>query len=216
MQRHMLAFVFVALPLAAALATAQGRSQSGLELQALDRTADPCTDFYQFACGGWIANNPVPPDRSSWGRFEEVAERNNATLHTILDAAARGGDPETKKIGDYYASCMDEAAIDAKGAAPLDPQLKRIAALSTRAELPALVAELQTIGVNAFFGFGAEADFKDASTVMAIADQGGLGLPDRDYYFRDDAKSAELRKQYGEHVGKMAALASGAGEPSAA
>ena len=137
MQRRMLAFVFVSLPLAAALATAQARSQSGLELQALNRSVDPCTDFYQFACGEWLANNPVPPDRSSWGRFEEVAERNSATLRTILDAAASGRDPETKKIGDYYASCMDEAAIDKKGAAPLDPELKRIAALTTAADLPA-------------------------------------------------------------------------------
>jgi putative endopeptidase len=215
MQRHMLAFVFVALPLAAVLAGAQARSQSGLELQALDRTADPCGDFYQFACGGWTANNPVPPDRSSWGRSEEVSERNNATLHTILDAAAAGGDPETKKIGDYYASCMDESAINAKGTAPLDSQMKRLGALATTADLPSLLAELHTIGVNAFFSFGAEADFKDASMVMAIADQGGLGLPDRDYYFRDDAKSTELRQQYGEHVGKMAALAGGSASAAA-
>src|SRR5471030_2720495 len=83
-------------------------SASGLQLDALDRTADVCTDFYQFACGGWVAKNPVPSDRASWGRFEELQERNNDTLHSILEAAAAGREPESKKIGDYYASCLDE------------------------------------------------------------------------------------------------------------
>jgi endothelin-converting enzyme/putative endopeptidase len=181
-------------------------SSSGLQLDALDRAADACTDFYQFACGGWAAKNPVPADRASWGRFEELQERNNETLHRILEAAAPGRDPESKRIGDYYATCMDEAAINAKGAAALDPLLKKIAAVSTPNDLSALVADLHTIGVNAFFSFGAEADFKDASLEMAIADQGGLGLPDRDYYFREDSKSADLRRQYVEHVARMAGL----------
>jgi endothelin-converting enzyme/putative endopeptidase len=181
-------------------------SASGLQLDALDKTADACTDFYQFACGGWTAKNPVPSDRASWSRFEELQERNNETLRKILDAAATGRDVGSKKIGDYYASCLDEPAIDAKGGAPLDPLLKKIAALSAVSDLAPLVAELHTIGVNAFFQFGSQADFKDASVEMAIVDQGGLGLPDRDYYVRDDAKSVDLRKQYVEHVGRMAAL----------
>ena len=210
MRRHLAAFTFVALPLAAALARAQAlppkASVSGLQLDAMDSTADACTDFYQYACGAWMAKNPVPADRSSWGRFDELQEHNNEALRKILDAAAAGHDPAAKKIGDYYASCMDETAIDKKAAAPLDPLLKRIAALTSVNGLPPLVAELHTIGVKPFFSFGAEADFKDASVEMAIADQGGLGLPDRDYYFRDDAKSVELRKQYIEHIGKMAAL----------
>jgi putative endopeptidase len=219
MKRFSVSFAFVALPLALMFGAAQSRlsaqttpsasaapSASGLQLDALDRSADACTDFYQFACGGWVAKNPVPADRASWGRFEELQERNNDTLHKILDAAATGADPSSKKIGDYYASCMDEAAIDAKGARPLDPLLRKIDALTSVNNLAPLVAELHTIGVNPFFGFGAEADFKDASMEMAIVDQGGMGLPDRDYYTRDDAKSVELRKQYVEHVGKMAAL----------
>jgi endothelin-converting enzyme/putative endopeptidase len=223
MKRLLCVFVFVACPLAAAITYAQTRSaaptgsastpsQSGLQLEALDRRADPCTDFFQFACGGWVASNPIPADRSSWGRFEELQDRNNETLKAILENASAGHDPQSQKIGDYYASCMDEKAIDTKGSAPLDPLLKKIGALSTANELAPLVAELHTIGVNVFFGFGSEADFKDASLEMAIAGQGGMGLPERDYYFRDDAKSKELREQYTAHVGRMLSLL---GAPSA-
>ncbi|HET6959983.1 MAG TPA: M13 family metallopeptidase [Vicinamibacterales bacterium] len=193
-------------PALPALPAPPALSSSGLQLDALDKTADACTDFYQFACGGWIAKNPVPSDRASWGRFEELQERNNETLHRILEAAAAGRDPESKKIGDYYASCMDETAIDARGAAPLDPLLKKIAAVTSVADLAPLVAELHTVGVNVFFQFGSQADFKDASVEMAIADQGGLGLPDRDYYFKDDAKSVDLRTQYLDHIARMSAL----------
>jgi endothelin-converting enzyme/putative endopeptidase len=190
-------------------AAAQGAaSSSGLQLDAMDKSVDACTNFYQFACGNWMSSNPVPADRSSWGRFDELQERNNETLKKILEAAAAApsADPDSKKIGDYYASCMDETAINAKGAAPLDPLLKKIAAITSPNALAPLVAELHTIGINPFFGFGAEADFKDASVEMAIAGQGGMGLPDRDYYLRDDARSVELRKQYVEHVGKMSVL----------
>ncbi len=190
-------------------------SASGLQLDAMDKSADACTDFYQFACGGWIARNPVPSDRAAFGRFDELSERNNETLHRILEAAASGRDPESKKIGDYYASCLDEPAIDAKGGAPLDPLLRKIAALSSVNDLAPLVAELHTIGVNVFFQFGSQADFKDASVEMAIVDQGGLGLPDRDYYFKDDPKSVELRAKYLDHVGRMSALLGTAADQAA-
>ena len=193
-KRPLCVFVFVSCPLAAVITYAQTRtaatagaasapSQSGLQLDALDRSADPCTDFFQFACGSWVANNPIPADRSSWGRFDELQDRNNETLKTILESAAGGGDPQSQKIGDYYASCMDEKAIDAKGIAPLDPLLKKIGAVTTASELAPIVAELHTIGVDVFFGFGSEADFKDASLEMAIADRGGMGLTKCDYYF---------------------------------
>ena len=212
MKRLLLAFVVVTLPVAAALTYAQpgARSESGLDLSLIDRGADPCADFYAFACGGWTKNQPIPPDRSAWGVAERLQEENETRLRRILEDASKSStDAETKQIGDYYASCMDQARIDARGAAALDPALEKIAALSSARELAPLVAELHTMGVNAFFGFGAEADFKDASVVRAIADQGGLGLPDRDYYFRDDPKSVELRKQYVEHVGRMLALVGG-------
>ncbi|HEY7290766.1 MAG TPA: M13 family metallopeptidase [Vicinamibacterales bacterium] len=212
-RRLFVALGLAALPLASVISHAQSAaakpSESGLDLTILDRTADPCVDFYAFACGGWTKNQPIPPDRSAWGVAERLQEENEARLHQILESAARSGDADTKKIGDYYASCMDESAIDGKGAAALDPTLKKIAALASVSDLPALLGGLHSIGVNAFFAFGAEADFKEASVVRAITDQGGLGLPDRDYYFRDDARSVDLRKQYVEHVRKMMAMAGG-------
>jgi putative endopeptidase len=221
-RRLAIAFAFVSLPLATAMTQAQSApappsatgspSASGLDLASLDRTASPCTDFYQFACGGWAAANPIPEDRPRWGRFDELQDRNDTILRAVLEAAAAGRDPASKKIGDYYATCMDETTIERRGASPLEPDLKNIASLTSVGRLPELLAELHKIGVNAFFGFGAEGDFKDASTVMAIASQGGLGLPDRDYYFKEDPKSAEIRAQYLEHVGTLLTLA---GTPSA-
>jgi endothelin-converting enzyme/putative endopeptidase len=214
MKRLMSVFALVCCPLAAVLTYAQEktaetapRSQSGLELSALDKSADACTDFYQYACGGWIANNPIPADRSRWGRFDELQDRNNEILHKVLEQAAANPTGDNQKIGDYYGSCMDEAAINAQGIAQLQPLLTRIDAVKSANDLAPVVAELHTDQVNALFGFGSEADFKDASLEMAIADQGGMGLPERDYYTRIDEKSAALRKQYVAHVGKMLALA---------
>jgi len=216
-RRLLIAFTCVVLPLSTGVAQGQAPSASGLDLSLIDRGADPCVDFYKYACGGWTANHPIPADRSAWGRAEELQERNNALLRKILETAAVARDPLTQQIGDYYASCMDESAIDARGARPLEAELKKIAGLSNVRDLPSLLAELHTIGAGAFFSFGAESDFKNASMIMAIADQGGLGLPDRDYYFRDDAKSVELRKQYVEHVGKMhGLLGPGLGDAAAA
>ena len=224
--RLLVAFTIVALPLApsphgssaasASQAPVAKPAESGLDPALIDRAADPCVDFYKYACGGWTTSQPIPPDRSAWGRGEELQERNNARLRRILEAAATARDPHTQQIGDYYASCMDESAVDAKGARPLDPPLKKIAALSIARELAPLVAELHTMGAGVFFSFGAESDFKNASMIMAIADQGGLGLPDRDYYFRDDVKSVELRTQYVEHVDRMFGLLGSGGDNAAA
>jgi putative endopeptidase len=217
-RRFMFALAFVSLPCAAALDLAQAQSQrapvpstsgSGLDLNAMNRAVDPCADFYQFACGGWIARNPIPADQPRWGRFNELQERNNQVLRGVLEAAARSSDAAMQKIGDYYASCMDDAAIEKKGAAPLEPDFQKIAALKSVGDLPALLADLQAIGVNAFFDFGADGDFKDAKTVIGVLGQGGLGLPDRDYYLKTDATSADTRGQYADHVGTLLALLDG-------
>ena len=218
-RRLIAAFVFVSLPLGTALVHAQARSAAptststaGIDPLLFNKSVDPCTDFYQFACGGWLAANPIPADRPRWGRFDELSEKNDEILRRVLEAAATGRDPAAKKIGDYYATCMDEQAIERLGAKPLEPDLKNIAALTTVNRLPELLSELHKIGAGAFFSFGSEPDMKNASMVIAAADQGGMGLPDRDYYFRDDARSVEIRKQYVDHITKMLTLA---GEPEA-
>jgi endothelin-converting enzyme/putative endopeptidase len=172
----------------------------------MNRSVDACTDFYQYACGGWLANNPIPSDRPRWGRFDELQERNYELLRRVLEEASAGRDPATKKIGDYYATCMDESTINRRGITPLDPDLKNIAALASVDRLPELLAELHKIGVPAFFGFDAEGDFKDASTEIAFVAPGGIGLPDRDYYFRDDARSNEIRTKYVAHIARMLTL----------
>ncbi|HVZ23822.1 MAG TPA: M13 family metallopeptidase [Vicinamibacterales bacterium] len=219
MRRILIAFIFVAFPLGSALIVARpGLAQQapaespGFSLASLDRTTDPCADFYQYACGGWMASHPIPPDRSTWATFDELQDRNNDILRQILEAAAAKPTSDTRKIGDYYASCMDETLVNAKGTAPLGPELDRIASLTNRDQLPGLLAELHPIGVNAFFGAGSEPDIDNADIQMAVVAAGGLGLPDRDYYFRDDAKSVELRAQYVDHVGKMIQLVDAKGD----
>jgi putative endopeptidase len=190
-------------------------SASGIDPAAMDQKAPACTDFYQFVCGGWMASHPLPSDQARYGRFDELQERNNAVLRDILEAAASSPtDPDATRIGDYYGSCMDESAIAAKGTTPLKDDADRIAALAGPADLPPLVADFHRKGVGVLFRFGSSPDFKNASTVIADADQGGLGLPDRDYYVKDDANSKKLRTEYTAHVGRMLRLAGDA--PAAA
>jgi predicted metalloendopeptidase len=162
-------------------------------------------DFYQFACGGWIKNNPIPADRPIWSRFGELAERNRTVLRSILEDAAKATKrtANEQKIGDYYSTCVDQDSINKKGIAVLKPEFDRIAALKDKSALPALMAHLHSQGINGLFGFYSGADFKNAKEVIAQADQGGLSLPDRDYYLKDDAKSVELRKQFSEHVANV-------------
>ena len=210
MRRILTAFIFVAFPLASALSVAKpGLAQqrpaetSTVDLASLDRTADPCGDFYQFACGGWMAGHPIPSDRSTWATFDELQDRNNQKLRQILEEAQARPTDETRKIGDYYASCMDETGIDARGVMPLRAELDRIASLKNRAGLPSLLAMLHPIGTAAFFFTASSPDIDDASVQLAGIYPAGLGLPDRDYYFRDDARSVELRQKYVEHIGRM-------------
>jgi predicted metalloendopeptidase len=188
------------------------------DIDALDRSVDPCVDFYQYACGGWKRSNPIPPDQASWGRFNELAERNRAAMHQILENAATATNrtPNQQKIGDYYSSCMDEEAIDKKGLAAVKPAFDRIGALRDKGELPALIAHLHAHGIDGLFNFGSGADFKNAKEVIGQADQGGIALPDRDFYLKDDPKSVELRKAYVEHITNMFKLMGDSPEKAAA
>jgi endothelin-converting enzyme/putative endopeptidase len=206
------AFLQGAVLLAASFCFSQTSSiaQPVLDVSAMDRTVDPCVDFYAYACGGWLKNNPIPADQSSWGVYSKLTDENLAQLRGILEEAAKAGAPAgsvTQKIGDYYASCMDETGIENLGISPLAPELARIAALKSTDDLAAYIATAQfppALGAGGMlFSFRSDQDFKDSASVIGEADQGGLGLPDRDYYIKDDAKSAELRKAYVAHVAKI-------------
>ena len=172
----------------------------------LDKTVDPCNDFYAYACGKWLARNPIPADRSSWGRFNELAQRGEFIVRDILENAAvdrPGRSVGEQKIGDYYASCIDESAIEKTGTKPLEQDFQSIDGLRSKDDIPKEIARLHREGTDVLFGFDSESDFKNASLIIAQVDQGGLGLPDRDYYFKDDPKSVELRAKYVAHVQKM-------------
>ncbi len=181
----------------------------------VDKAVDPCENFYRYSCNGWFKRNPLPPDQISYGRFTELYELNRLHLRQILEDASKPDSnrtPNEQKIGDEYASCMDTAAVNKAGIAPFQPEIDRIAALKSIAELPALLGHLHNIGVDVFFGMGSNQDFANSSQVISFYSAGGLGLPERDYYFRTDPKSIEQRKQYVDHVRKMFILA---GEPDA-
>ncbi len=177
-----------------------------LDLSSLDRTVDPCVDFYKFSCGGWQKNNPIPADQAAWDVYAKLTNDNEQFLWGILqdDAAAKGRTAVQQKVGDYFAACMDTAAIDRLGMAPLAPGLARIDGLTGR---PALIAAIAGIHHDLpggyFFGSGTSQDAMDSNTMIAEVGAGGLGLPDRDYYLKTDAKSVQTRAQYTAYVVKL-------------
>ena len=191
----------------------------GFDVADLDRSCKPCDDFYQFAVGGWLKANPIPPEYPLWGSFITLAERNLQALHGILEAAAANSaaapGSNEQKVGDFYASCMETKEIDAQGLKPISAELAAIEAIHDPGGLLTAGAHLQTAGVAVLFTFASDQDFKDSSKVIGEANQGGLGLPDRDYYTRDDDESKKLREQYLEHITKLFTLAGDAPERAA-
>ncbi|HVF70796.1 MAG TPA: M13-type metalloendopeptidase [Chthoniobacterales bacterium] len=198
-----------------------------LDPKNMDTSVKPGDDFYLFANGGWVKSNPVPPEFSRWASFNELAEKNNDALHEICEKAAGGNAPadaskdtkkpaktsekpasaDVQKVGDFYASGMNESAIDAAKAQPLDESIKRIDAMKDRKDVLKEIGRFHSMGMGAFFFFISGQDDKDSTKIIAQAFQGGLGLPDRDYYTKDDDSSKKIRDQYLEHVTKMLTLA---------
>ena len=186
---------------------------------ALDPATDPCTDFYRYACGGWLDTTELPGDQPIWTRsFSVIHEANRHLLRTLIEsaAAAPGDDPDRRKVGDFYAACMDEPAIEAAGLKPLEPWLAKIDGAKNAGELFVLAGELQKLPLSPFFAIDVDGDFKEPTTVVAHVSQGGLGMPERDYYLAEEGAKAELRAAYEKHVAKTFELLGAPAERAAA
>jgi len=211
----MRSFLFFPLLLLLAIASlaqsAQGNKPApGFSINTIDQTIDPCVDFYQYACGNWIKNSEIPPDQSQWVSFVELHERNLDIEHGILEKAAAGGASRNavdQKIGDLYGSCMDEKSVEAKGMAPVKPELDRIAAVNDKSALIDEIAHVHLMGPNPLFNFYSQSDLHNADQVIAYIDQGGLTLPGRDYYIKDDADKVEKRQILVDYATQLFTLA---------
>jgi putative endopeptidase len=205
----------LSLPL---FALATDPAAGGVDTAAMNKTVDPCVDFYQYACGNWIKSNPLPADRSRWGRFGELQDRNERVELDMIQGAAvarAGRSPIDQKIGDAFSSCMDTEAINRRGMAPLKPILDEINAMQNGSDVTREVARLHNRSIGVLFSFGSQPDAKDSTKTIATLGQGGLSLPDRDYYLKTDAKSVEIRQHYLEHLKNMFALAGDTPEAAA-
>ena len=194
----------------------------GFDASSMDLSIDPCTDMYKFACGKYAANHPIPADQAGDNLFYNLRNINTQYLNTILSKVAVNSPtrtPDEQKIGDYYQACLDTSIIEQKGLTPIQPLLDEIDGLGNttlaKLKLPALIGKLQRIGVNVFFGFGEQQDFKDSSKQISVVEQGGLGMPEKDYYLRTGAKDETLRKAYVAHVARMLTLSGTPAEQAA-
>ena len=212
-------FLFVAalaLTTTAAVSAQRAPVIPALNVADIDSTCRPCEDFYKYSSGGWMKRTTIPAAFSSWSPFNELTERNSLLIRSILEQAAADAkttkDAGRRKLGNYYASCMDTAAIETRGDAPLRPYLARVDKLTTRAEVITEIMQAHRNGIGALFGFGAGPDAKDSRRVIFRVGQAGIGMPDRDYYFKNDSATVAIRTAYQDNVAKMLELA---GTPAA-
>jgi putative endopeptidase len=206
MSNSLKAFVACALVMTFTSAATFGQS-SHFDITGMDTSTAACTDFYQYANGGWLKANPIPAAFPAWGIGNVLNEKNRDVLHDILEATAKNAGAHKgsneQRVGDYYATCMDEAKAEADGLKPLQPELERVARINNQGTLQEEIGHLHSIGFGVLFGSGSIQDFKDSAEVTAVLGQGGLGLPDRDYYTNSDDRSKSIRDEYLKHVTKM-------------